>query len=233
MTRLTEEQLRQCSVFANASEHTINNLIGNFNLIAINKKKEILGQADTSTDVYLIVDGIVRIKTFSKKGKDVSYGDIKPGDLFGEFSAIDNAPRSAAILAITKAVVAKLSAVNFRNIVMSDPEVSMALIKLQVAKNRELTGKVQELATLNVGPRIQTELERQAEAVGGKDAVSVNFNIPIQDEIAARVGTHREAVTKELGLLETLGLIKRKNRNVTIEDFQKFRKLAGEIHLQG
>ena len=116
---------------------------------------------------------------------------------------------------------------------MSDPQVAMSLIKLQIAKNRELTSKVQELATLNVGPRIQTELERQAEAVGGKDAISVNFDIPIQDEIAARVGTHREAVTKELGLLETLGLIKRTNRNVTIEDFQKFRKLAGEIQLQG
>ena len=232
MARLTEEQLRQCGVFANASEPTIKTLIDNFNLIAINKKKEILGQADSSTDIYLIVDGVVRIKTFSKKGKDVSYGDIKPGDLFGEFSAIDGAPRSAAILAITKAVVAKLSAVKFRQIVMSDPEVAMAMIKLQIAKNRKLTGKVQELATLNVGPRIQTELERQAEAVGGKDAVSVNFDIPIQDEIAARVGTHREAVTKELGLLETLGLIKRTNRNVTIEDFQKFRKLAGEIQLQ-
>ena len=233
MTKLTEEQLRQCGVFANASEETINNLIDSFHLIAINKKKEILGQADTSTDVYLIVDGVVRIKTFSKKGKDVSYGDIKPGDLFGEFSAIDNAPRSAAILAITKAVVAKLPATKFRQIVMSDPQVAMSLIKLQIAKNRELTSKVQELATLNVGPRIQTELERQAEAVGGKDAISVNFDIPIQDEIAARVGTHREAVTKELGLLETLGLIKRTNRNVTIEDFQKFRKLAGEIQLQG
>lgn len=233
MTKLTEEQLRQCSAFANASEETINNLIDSFHLIAINKKKEILGQADTSTDVYLIVDGVVRIKTFSKKGKDVSYGDIKPGDLFGEFSAIDNAPRSAAILAITKAVVAKLPATKFRQIVMSDPQVAMSLIKLQIAKNRELTSKVQELATLNVGPRIQTELERQAEAVGGKDAISVNFDIPIQDEIAARVGTHREAVTKELGLLETLGLIKRTNRNVTIEDFQKFRKLAGEIQLQG
>ena len=39
MTKLTEEQLRQCGVFANASEETINNLIDSFHLIAINKKK--------------------------------------------------------------------------------------------------------------------------------------------------------------------------------------------------
>ena len=60
--------------------------------------QQIVGQLDTSHDVFCIVKGRVRATSYSLAGKEVSYRDIGAGELVGEFSAIDGEPRSATVV---------------------------------------------------------------------------------------------------------------------------------------
>jgi CRP/FNR family cyclic AMP-dependent transcriptional regulator len=227
MTLISESQIRSCDVFRKASENTVASLITNSRLVNFVKNRQIVGQADPSTDVYLVVDGIVRAKSYSEKGKEVSYLDIKPGELFGEFSAIDNAPRSTAILAVCDCVVAKFSAQIFRDSILGDPNTAMALIELLIEKNRALTERIHEFGTMAVRFRVQSELLRLAEAASDDDAESVSFDIPTHSELASRVCTHREAVTKELNYLASFGLFKIVKSIVHVKDYQRFRQVAG------
>jgi CRP/FNR family cyclic AMP-dependent transcriptional regulator len=231
MARITEEQLRACDIFSNSNSNSIDALVKDSRLINFNKNRQIVGQEDPSTGVYLVVEGVVRAKSYSINGKEVSYIDIKSNELFGEFSAIDGAPRSAAILAVCDCVVAKISARCFRDVVKSDPNVAMALVELLIEKNRSLTERIHEFATLAVRFRVQTELLRLAEAVSKEDDESVSFNIPTHSELANRICTHREAVTKELNYLASNGLIKVAKSKVFVENYQRFRHSAGNPDL--
>jgi hypothetical protein len=65
MTLISESQIRSCDVFRKASENTVASLITNSRLVNFVKNRQIVGQADPSTDVYLVVDGIVREKSYS------------------------------------------------------------------------------------------------------------------------------------------------------------------------
>lgn len=227
MALISESQIRNCDVFRNASESTIATLISNSRLVNFVKNRQIVGQADPSTDVYLVIEGTVRAKSFSEKGKEVSYLDIQPGELFGEFSAIDNAPRSTAILAVCDCIVAKFSAQIFRESISTDPSAAMALVESLIEKNRALTERIHEFGTMAVRFRVQSELLRLAEAVSDDDAQSVSFNIPTHSELASRVCTHREAVTKELNYLASFGLFKIVKSIVHVKDYQRFRQVAG------
>ena len=204
MTLISESQIRSCDVFRQANENTIASLIANSRLVNFVKNRQIVGQADPSTDVYLVVDGIVRAKSYSEKGKEVSYLDIKPGELFGEFSAQI-----------------------FRDSILGDPNTAMALIELLIEKNRALTERIHEFGTMAVRFRVQSELLRLAEAVSDDDAESVSFDIPTHSELANRVCTHREAVTKELNYLASFGLFKIVKSIVHVKDYQRFRQVAG------
>src|SRR6478672_2796142 len=49
---------------------------------------------DRSDDVYFLISGEVRALVYSLAGKVVSFRDLGPGDIFGEYPAIDGHPRS-------------------------------------------------------------------------------------------------------------------------------------------
>ena len=67
-----------------------------------------------------------------------------------------------------------------------------------VTKIRALTTRVYEFSTLAVSNRIQAELLRLA-SLGTKEGKGARIApAPTHTEIAARVSTHREAVTREL-----------------------------------
>ena len=53
-------------------------------------------------------------------------------------------------------------------------------------------------------------------------------NFPTQSEFAARIGTHREAISRELSWLRSGGLIESKSRTLVVLDMDRMRQLAGQ-----
>ena len=78
--------------------------------------QRILGHLEVTDDVYFIVAGSVRATAYSLAGKEVQYRDIGSGEVFGEYAAIDDQPRSADVVALEEAFLASLRAESFREI---------------------------------------------------------------------------------------------------------------------
>lgn len=53
------------------------------------KGVEVLPYKGESDNVFFIASGQVRITIFSFTGKEISYQELGPGEMFGELSAID------------------------------------------------------------------------------------------------------------------------------------------------
>jgi hypothetical protein len=49
----------------------------------------IVGYLDSSDDVFFIISGEVRVTIYSLAGKVVSFRELGPGEVFGEYPAID------------------------------------------------------------------------------------------------------------------------------------------------
>ena len=61
----------------------------------------IFSRGDATNDVFFIVQGRVRITTYSLMGKEVTFRDLNAGESFGDLAAIDNRSRSATAVAIS------------------------------------------------------------------------------------------------------------------------------------
>ena len=187
----------------------------------------ILDYLDASDDVFFIAAGEVCVTIYSVAGRAVSFRNLGPGDIFGEYAAIDSEPRCASVEARNSCLIVSMSGASFRKILLNEPHMAQALIKNLVRNVRTLTKRVYEFSTLAVNNRIQAELMRLASLVQ-RQGKSARLNpAPKHSEIASRVSTHREAVSRELNRLSRVGLIERENGTLLIRDVDR---LAAMLH---
>jgi CRP/FNR family cyclic AMP-dependent transcriptional regulator len=193
--------------------------------LRVARGKEVISQKQQTTDVYFIVEGRVAAKGYSVDGKEVTYAEIPAGHVFGEFSAIDRKPRSAAIEAIEDSYLARMDSDQFRRLVVDYPTIGLKLAELLVLKNRNLTDRMFEYSTMAVHQRVCTELLRMVEENDTGDAALIE-PAPSHYQIATRLSTHREAVSKELSRLSRLGVVDSGRKKIRVLDVDRLRKLA-------
>jgi CRP/FNR family cyclic AMP-dependent transcriptional regulator len=187
----------------------------------------IVDYLDGSDDVFFIASGSVRVTIYSLAGKAVSFSDLGPGEVFGEYPALDSGPRSASVEARTGCLVASMPAAAFRDLLHSEPRVALALLPRLVMRIRALTTRVYEFSTLAVSNRIQAELLRLASLAPRAGKSARIAPAPTHTDIASRVSTHREAVTRELNRLSRTGLIERAGGALVVTDVAR---LAEMVH---
>ena len=60
----------------------------------------IVARGDTGRDVFFLLQGRARVTLFSEDGREITYRDIDPGEIFGELAGIDGKARSADVVAL-------------------------------------------------------------------------------------------------------------------------------------
>ena len=120
-----------------------------------------------------------------------------------------------------------MPAKEFRKLLKTEPMVAQAVLRDLVRIVRNLTKRVYEFSTLAVNNRIQAELLRLASLAPREGKGARLDPAPTHAEIASRVSTHREAVTRELNRLSRIGLIKRENGTLVVRDLDG---LAAMLH---
>ncbi len=180
--------------------------------------EQIVGHLDRTADVYFVVQGNLRARNYSVTGKEVLFYDVGPGEIFGEFSAIDGEVRSTDIFALKDAFIGSLTSEKFWQIVNKHPQVGALLLRRLTRIIRHLNERIFEFSTLAVNNRIHAELLRLAYSSGVECNQAKIAPSPTHAEIASRVSTNREAVTRELSSMARAGILKKEKRVLVIND---------------
>ena len=116
--------------------------------------------------------------------------------------------------------MASLSAAEFLKIFQTEPAVALAVACQLVRTIRGLDRRVYEFSTLAVNNRIRSELLRLANLHKAGNSARI-VPAPTHVEIASRVSTHREAVTRELNRIARLGIIERQGHTLLVKDVDR------------
>lgn len=184
----------------------------------VRKGQTVISRGSPSTDVYFVVEGRLRVIVYSVNGREVSLRDLGPGDMFGELAAIDGAERSASIAADTDGRLHVIGRADFNAAVESSPALSAWLVRKLAEQIRTLTERIFELSALNVQARLHCELLRLARVANGPAGVTEIHPAPTHAELANRIGTHREAVTREMRVLAERRIIRSRRRYLEFID---------------
>lgn len=179
-------------------------------------------------DVFWIKMGKVQVTVLSPSGKETILSVLEEGHCFGEMAAIDDAPRYANVTASTDGIALRLTNSAFLEILRQSSDSALWLLRLYTRHIRDLTDRIYELSSYSVATRLHGEIMRMVMQTGVHDGMCILRHSPTHAEIAARIGTNRESVTRELGLLAELGILKQKGRNLTIFDVGALNLLVSE-----
>ena len=190
--------------------------------------RPIIDYLDSSNDVFFVTSGEVGVTIYSVAGQAVRFRTLGAGDIFGEYAAIDGGPRSASVIARTSCLIASISAKEFCELLKTEPAVAEVVLKDLVRNVRSLTKRVYEFSTLAVNNRIHAELLRLATLAPREGKCACLEPRPTHAEIASRISTHREAVTRELNRLSRIGIIDQRGGAFLVKDIDRLAQMVHE-----
>jgi CRP/FNR family transcriptional regulator, cyclic AMP receptor protein len=191
--------------------------------------QRVLSREAPDDEVYLIISGQVRITAFSGGGRQVTFGDMRAGDWFGELAAIDGLSRSADVVALEDSLIASMSPAVFRQLLHEHPEVVDRVMRRLVNSIRELTERIFDFSTLGVQNRLHAELLRLARQAGVQGNTARIDPAPKHADIAGQISTYREQVTRELSTMAKQGLIQRSGGALVIPNVDRLEKIVSQV----
>jgi CRP/FNR family cyclic AMP-dependent transcriptional regulator len=223
---LLEKSIRRVILFKGITEKYLKQIVDDFSILHAVKNKVIIVQEDTSTDLYIILKGKVKVTLMSGEGEEYILTDLHVGDYFGEMSLIDGRPRCATVVAVEDSTFAVLKRERLIEALKRDPILALDLLSTLVHKLRKATEREERFAFLDVRERLLKlfgELIREE----GKKVEDGFFKIGkrTQKELALRIGASREATSQILRTLASEKIIMEKDTyslispSVYTEDF--------------
>ena len=122
--------------------------------------------------------------------------------------------------------IASLETERFTEVLLANPQVSLALLQHLTAIIRRNNRRIVDLSTRTDVQRVYSELLRLSEPDPRGDGSWLITRMPKHKEIAAWAGTTEESVATALGQLIKVGLAKRRYPSLHIMDRAKVRLLA-------
>ena len=210
---VTPAELRHFPILAVLEDDRLARLAALASIRACAEGELVLDFDDDSRDIFIILEGGVRIVLRTPSGQELIFGDFEPGQAFGEIAAIDRRPRSASVTALYRTRLATLPPEPFMEAVLSSPAASLACMRYLTARLREKDERLLELTVLPVRLRLCAELLRLARPAQGARRITPP---PPHHELAARIGTRREVVSREMTALAEAGLIETDRRAIRL-----------------
>jgi CRP-like cAMP-binding protein len=188
---------------------------------------------EINAGVFFIQSGVVRLQLPKTSDREVIFKDYQPRDFFGAVSVLHGQPRKAGVLALTDVTATRMPGAAFRELLHAHPDICDQILLRMAAEIQNLVNRVNEFSTLDVRHRIYAELLRLSRpkpgTKPGTDHAAVISPPPRQLDIAARIGTRREPVAREMKALERAGLLIRSRGALEIVDIGRLQILLEKV----
>ena len=209
------------------SETTRNDLFADGVTREMDRDDVLVRQGERSDHVVLVLAGRFRVVVSTYGGRDVLLAVRGPGDVVGEFAAVDGAPRSATVSALEPARILQVSAERLRMTIKSEPRFMWALLEATVARLRESDRRFVGAAAETTKTNVARLLLQIAARHGVPDGDGIRLDLPLsQQELASWVGASREGVSRAIGDLRGDGFVTTSRMTTVITELDELRRVA-------
>lgn len=184
----------------------------------------IIDLEDETYDVRFIVSGLVRVIGRFSLGKEVILGEMEPGQFFGEIAAIDGESRSANVTTIYRTKICIVPQKVFLQLLCDHSEINIKVLKVLTQRIRTLNMRLAEQSFLQAKHRLYAELIRLSKPRMGHDGQRSISPPPTQKELAERIGSRREVVSRELNSLHKQGCFNKTKGALVLTDVSELQR---------
>lgn len=143
-----EELLKQVALFAGLSRKVLRGIAEGCIRRTYGPGETLVHQGDAGRGLYIILSGLVKVvkQTVGGEGLDIAF--LQRGDFFGEMAVLDDAPRSASVVAVQTTECLILTIWEFKAKMKTYPEIAQQILPVVVRRFRETNEKLLALTSL-------------------------------------------------------------------------------------
>jgi len=176
----------------------------------------VFSEGEACRELLIVKEGSVKIFKAAANGRQQLIGIERTGNSLAEIPVFDGDSYPATAQTASPTVLLRLEAGLFRGLCVQHPEVAMKVIKVLAHRLRRMGNLVEDLSFTTVRGRLIAHLLHLADESGRYEQM-IEFDLTENnEELAARLGTVRELVSRNLGRLHNEGLIEVHHRKVRI-----------------
>jgi len=206
------ELLAKTSLFGSLPAETMAKVALQMRPVSYSNGQQIFSRGDAGTELYMLLEGRVRLSIISLDGRELAFAHAAPGDIFGEIATLDGGARTADATAVSAAKALTLTRPQINALVETSPQFAKAAIDLLCRRLREGDQQIEVIALHRIEVRLARYLlsaVRQQHGTTPPKNPAIALGIS-QGELALVLGASRPKVNAALMMLEDTGAITRR-----------------------
>ena len=194
------------------------------------RKDEVLFIAGEKAEgLYVIVSGSVRAFRDSVDGREQVIHVERAGGTVAEVPMFDDGNYPSTVAAEEETAALFLDKRDVRQLCLEHPEITLAALRVLAGRLRRCAELVETLSLKEVGQRVARFVLSEARRNGQQTNQGVVVTLTqTNQQIAARVGSVRDVVSRAISRLQNDGLIVVEDRKLTIPDVSALSLFAGQ-----
>lgn len=205
--------LDRVGLFDGLSEEQAEVLKGRSRLRSFAPNTIVVNEGDEGGSLFVVQSGALKVFLTDDVGREVTLSLLDPGDYFGELALLDDAPRSASVISLTRSELLQIPRAAFLALIDAHPACMHVVVRNLVGRIRSLTESVRSLALVDVFGRIVRIFESLAVRREGVDIIDRRLT---QQDLANMVGASREMVNRVLRDLVSGGFVEIEPQRIII-----------------
>lgn len=183
-------------------------------------------RGDPGDRIMVLVSGGIKLAVISARAKEVVLHFVGAGEVFGEIGALDGKPRTASAVALQESEVFTVHSRDLLPALMACPPAMIEMVRLLCAWAR-IRVSLFEDQTLDMRTRIARGLLRLAKQVGRRRKDGIYLELAAtQEDLGNHLGLARANVSRQLGELKALDVIRNDKGRIVIADERRLIDLA-------
>ena len=228
--------LKRSVLFGNLPAEALSELAGLARQRDLTHREVLFLVGEQAAGLFVIVSGAIRAYRVNSQGREQTIHVERDGATLAEVPVFDDGKYPATAVAEEPTTVLFLAKKDVRDFMLRHPQAALTALKLMAKRMRGHAELVDALALQQVGQRLARFLLDCCRDRGTRKKSALEFDLAISnEELARRVGSVREVVSRTLTRLERDGLIAvskspvdAKRRRVVVPDQAALSRYAGE-----
>ncbi|MHB0937558.1 MAG: Crp/Fnr family transcriptional regulator [Armatimonadota bacterium] len=221
-TKTPRDLVHEFPFFAGLDEQTYDELLAGSTSRRVEKGETLFLDGERCRGMFLVQSGVIKIYKLSESGKEQILTLARAGDAVAELPLFDGGDYPASAGALEDSVVLFVPATLVNELLEHRPQLCRSVIAALAKRLRKLVCLVEDLSLRHVRERLARLLLEEA---GGKLVFHLAFT---NEELAARLGSVRDVISRTMSALQAEGLIRLEGRRVEILSPHGLAELAGE-----
>jgi CRP/FNR family transcriptional regulator len=206
--------LSQFALFAGLSENETEALSHRAVERRFQPDEMLFWEGEDCAGIFLIVQGSVKIFKTSQGGREMMLALESAPSTVAELPLFDGGPYPASVRAVGPVSALFINKSDFHQVCRQFPDVALKILGVVGRRLRHLVGVVEAMTFGSVTQRLARLLLDTAQQAGADE-----FDLLLtHQELASRLGTVREVVSRNLARFRAEGLIRMEGRQLRIEN---------------